>query len=78
MNEVLQCLDSIETENQSLKNVVIKNEEQKSCKICMDDEICMAFFPCGHLVTCENCSRSLKICPICRKTIKGTLKTYMS
>ena len=61
------------TENESSRN-----EEQKSCKICMDDVVCMAFLPCGHLVTCENCSRSLKSCPICRKTIKGTLKTYMS
>ena len=61
------------TENESSRN-----EEQKSCKICMDDVVCMAFLPCGHLVTCENCSRSLKICPICQKTIKGTLKTYMS
>ena len=78
MNEVLQCLDSIETENLSLKDVVTKNEEQKLCKICMDDVICMVFFPCGHLISCTNCASSLKICPICRKLIEGSLKTYMS
>uniref|UniRef100_A0A0B7A2L3 RING-type domain-containing protein n=1 Tax=Arion vulgaris TaxID=1028688 RepID=A0A0B7A2L3_9EUPU len=32
------------------ENRVLK--EQRQCKICMDEEVCVAFIPCGHLVCC--------------------------
>ena len=55
-------------------------EEERLCKICMENEICFAFIPCGHLITCENCAVNgdLKICPMCRKQISKRLKTYLS
>ena len=43
-------------------------------------KISIAFIPCGHLMTCENCAVNgdLKICPMCRKLITKHLKTYLS
>ncbi|CAG5129110.1 unnamed protein product [Candidula unifasciata] len=58
-------------ENRQLK-------EQKLCKICMDEEVCVAFIPCGHLVSCSTCAPALNQCPICRAKIRGTIRTYMS
>ncbi|GFN99272.1 baculoviral iap repeat-containing protein 7-like [Plakobranchus ocellatus] len=58
-------------ENRQLK-------EQRQCKICMDEEVCVAFLPCGHLVCCATCAPALNACPICRAKIRGTVRTYMS
>lgn len=55
-----------------------KLQREKLCKICMDNDICIVFIPCGHLATCERCSDSLKKCPICCANIMQKIKTYIS
>ncbi|KAL8599079.1 hypothetical protein ACOMHN_006888 [Nucella lapillus] len=62
---------SLIEENRQLK-------EQRTCKVCMDEEVCVVFVPCGHLVCCATCAPPLSKCPICRSTIRGTVRTYMS
>jgi len=62
---------SLQDENARLK-------EQRTCKICMDGEVGVVFLPCGHLCACVNCAPALKDCPVCRTTIQGTVRTYMS
>jgi len=64
-------LEKLEEENRQLK-------EARTCRVCMDVEINTVFLPCGHLVCCDNCARSLQHCPICRAEIRGTVKTYLS
>jgi len=59
------------TENTRLK-------EQRTCKICMDEEVGVVFLPCGHLCSCVNCAPSLKDCPVCRRPIQGTVRTFLS
>ena len=66
-----EILSEIQQENQRLK-------EARTCKICMDNEIEVALYPCGHLVSCVNCSFHLIDCPVCRKFIKRIVRTYMS
>lgn len=61
----------LEQENRRLK-------EQRTCKICMDNEIGVVFLPCGHLICCVQCAPALKDCPLCRQPIHGTVKTFMS
>lgn len=48
------------------------------CVICYDSEAVMIFVPCGHLCTCESCSKkpNLLQCPICRGDIQQKLKVY--
>ncbi|XP_031136007.1 E3 ubiquitin-protein ligase XIAP [Sander lucioperca] len=55
-----------------------KLQREKQCKICMDRDICIVFIPCGHLVTCKECSESLIKCPICCGAITQKLKTYIA
>ena len=65
-------VDSIsENENRPMKEAPI-------CKIFMDNEVDLVLLPCGHLISCVNCAPSLKDCPVCRQSIHGTVKTYMS
>ena len=53
-------------------------EEARACKICMDQYVCIAFVPCGHLVTCMECAPRCPNCPMCRKPIQSQIKTFMS
>jgi len=55
-----------------------KLKEARTCKVCMDHETNTVFLPCGHLVCCESCAKSLSDCPICRSLIRGTVKTFLS
>jgi len=61
----------LQSENARLK-------EQRTCKICMDGEVGVVFLPCGHLCCCVNCAPALKDCPVCRTTIQGTVRTFLS
>ncbi|XP_053389566.1 E3 ubiquitin-protein ligase XIAP-like [Mercenaria mercenaria] len=61
---------SAEAENRKLK-------ELTSCKICMEQTMCITFLPCGHLLCCERCAVQVKRCPTCREKITGTVKTFM-
>lgn len=62
---------SLEEENRLLK-------EARLCKICMDNEVGIVFLPCGHLATCVNCAPNLQDCPVCRSSIKATVRTFLS
>ena len=73
-----QFYDSIEKDNQSMKKDLEKLNESKVCKICMDEEACIVFIPCGHLMCCVNCSPGIKNCAYCRKPIKSTIRTFFT
>lgn len=53
-------------------------KEQRLCKICMDKEIGVLFLPCGHLVACVQCAPAMSDCPFCRKSIKGTVRAFLT
>ena len=80
-----QFYNSLEAENQKLKkaydNMNRKFDElieSRLCKVCMDEEACIVFVPCDHLMSCINCSPSLKNCAICRRPVKSTRRVYFS
>ena len=62
-------IEEIEKENQRMKKDCI-------CKICWSNQVGVVFLPCGHLISCVNCSPKLKDCPFCRQFIKGKIKTF--
>ncbi|XP_031816932.1 baculoviral IAP repeat-containing protein 3 isoform X2 [Sarcophilus harrisii] len=62
----------------SVEEQLRRLQEERTCKVCMDKEVSVVFIPCGHLVVCKECSSSLRKCPICRSTIKGTIRTFLS
>ena len=80
-----QFYDSMEKENQKLKKAYDNMKhgfealvDSRLCKVCMDEDACIVFIPCGHLMSCVNCSSSLKNCGICRRPVKSSIKTYFS
>ena len=62
-------IEEIENENPRMK-------EDRICKICWSNQVGVVFLPCGHLISCVNCSPKLKDCPFCRQFIKGKIKTF--
>ncbi|KFP80074.1 Baculoviral IAP repeat-containing protein 7-B [Acanthisitta chloris] len=52
--------------------------EERTCKVCMDRDVSVVFVPCGHLVACGECALNLRLCPICRAVIQGSVRTFMS
>lgn len=48
----------------------------KRCKICLVVDIQTLFLPCRHLVCCQKCGDAVSYCPVCRREILGTVKTY--
>lgn len=53
----------------------LKNVE---CKICMNEEVGVVFLPCGHLLSCVQCAPAISMCPLCRETIRGRVRTFLS
>ena len=61
---------TLQKENKELKELTV-------CKICLDEKVCIVFLPCGHLVSCAQCSPAMRRCPICRTLVKGTVRTNL-
>ncbi|KAG8567042.1 hypothetical protein GDO81_013479 [Engystomops pustulosus] len=66
--------DAVLTTDEQLRRL----KEERMCKVCMDKDVSMVFVPCGHLVVCMDCAPNLRHCPICRATIRGRVRAFMS
>ncbi|XP_075680395.1 RCC1 and BTB domain-containing protein 1-like [Dermatophagoides pteronyssinus] len=47
------------------------------CSICCDREVQIVFSPCQHLTSCEQCSKRIDDCPICRTNIDRRSRVYI-
>ena len=64
-------IEEIENENQRMKEDLI-------FKICWSNQFGVVFLPCGHLISCVNCSPKHKDFPFCRQFIKRKIKTFFN
>ena len=48
------------------------------CVLCMENDVEVAFVPCGHFCVCVGCAAGLAQCPICRHDVERELRVYMS
>lgn len=46
------------------------------CVVCMDAPLEMVLIPCRHMCVCEDCSKQLISCPMCRQTVEDALKVF--
>jgi len=77
-NLVLDLKNSDDMSDQARAQENESDETSRQCIICMDNDLCVALRPCGHIVACEGCVGKLtRKCPTCRETIIGTLKIYL-
>lgn len=54
-----------------LKTYIATNgiSDELLCQICMDNELCTVFSPCGHMYCCTECASKLSFCPLCKSWI---------
>lgn len=72
--------DSIKCSNNSCvdaKKKLAGLQDSLLCRICMEADVCAVFFPCRHVVCCNNCSRLCDSCPICRSPVQASQKIYL-
>jgi len=53
------------------------SQSGQTCCVCMTQAI-EIIFNCAHAATCEECSKSLCVCPICRADITSRNRIYIS
>ena len=59
-------------------NCVRQPAHEPNCVICLSSTPNIALLPCGHVCTCEECSRRVINCPICRGTISNIIRVYIA
>lgn len=78
MQQDIKYIPTEEVSDLPVEEQLRRLQEERTCKVCMDQEVSVVFIPCGHLVVCKDCAPSLRKCPICRGTVKGTVRTFLS
>ena len=92
LTNVIQHLKDIiyEQDMQSLSNAKLnekmlrqaeegkKSKKENECIICYNAERNTVCTPCGHMISCETCLRSVSRCPICRQAIRAKIKVFLS
>ncbi|XP_039257064.2 uncharacterized protein LOC120333770 [Styela clava] len=69
---------SIPEDQESMKEILEKKQEEKMCKICFTNDADMVFVPCSHMVCCRTCTEAIRQCPVCRKKIEKAIRTYLN
>ena len=61
-------------------DITINNEDEKTCIICMDNNLTHAFIECGHKCVCKECGDNIlsssQKCPICRANVKSQIRIF--
>lgn len=57
------------------KEVIVSR--YKPCTICSENEANICFIPCGHVLLCKGCSKTIEQCPLCAKEIISLTKIYL-
>ena len=75
----LETLDSHSDEINS-EEIQDTKEDQlvPKCSVCLENNSIIMFIGCGHLCSCNECSKRLDNCPICRMRINGRQRIYFS
>lgn len=67
--------ESLMEATDKLNHLQTSQEDERLCVVCMEHIRTMAFTKCGHLCTCDVCSSTLRICPLCY-TEGPTMRIY--
>ncbi|KAK4378285.1 hypothetical protein RND71_000147 [Anisodus tanguticus] len=51
--------------------------QQKVCKSCNSQYLCMIFLPCRHLSSCKDCDSLINQCPVCGMAKKASIEALI-
>ena len=55
-------------------SIIEPGNDRYKCKVCLEKEIGVCYFPCDHSVTCIDCAPGISRCPMCREPISGVFR----
>ena len=67
-----------EDKDEELRREIQQLRDERSCKICLENEASIVFLPCGHLSCCSTCAPSLTKCPVCRARIDALVRAFLT
>lgn len=73
-----KLIDEDLTDIVKLQDEIRRMTDARLCKVCMDNEISIVFLTCRHMACCVDCAPAVRHCPICRETIRGTIRAFLS
>lgn len=47
------------------------------CKICFQEEVEVAYIPCGHMVSCTSCAITFDLCTICKRAYNDAFRVFI-
>ena len=53
-------------------------QHTQQCQHCRDEQVQVAFYPCGHAIYCKRCAARETKCSVCMVQIKSNLQIYWS
>ena len=65
-------------EIQKLLDEISDQENENTCKLCVDNPMETVLLPCGHFALCYSCSIKMVSCPVCRTLIDSTVNINTS
>jgi len=74
---VRKTIEDQKTLEERIEELQSHIEAVRTCILCVDKDKNIKF-NCGHVVTCNECAKKIKECPICRKKITKKEKVYLS
>ena len=51
-------------------------QQLQQCQGCQNEQVQVAFYPCGHAIYCKSCASTDDICSVCTIKIKSRLQIY--
>jgi len=70
MKHAYPCSNNNDANQTNLKT------EDNLCSICMEKQIDSVLLDCAHSSVCMECTKNLKICPMCRQPIVKAIKIF--
>ncbi|EFC44201.1 predicted protein [Naegleria gruberi] len=55
-----------------------REDRERNCIVCMENQREIVFLQCKHFITCSSCADQLRECPICRQSITKSMKVILS
>ena len=71
------CVELLQRQLQEANEELSQERDKFLCIVCQDLKWEVILKPCNHYCLCPNCSKTLKLCPICKCRIKKTEKVYL-
>ncbi|XP_076817956.1 baculoviral IAP repeat-containing protein 8-like [Clavelina lepadiformis] len=52
-------------------------QEERTCKVCGNEQASVVLIPCGHIACCIGCAENASTCPICRLRVREKVRSFI-